>query len=504
MLLRRKGVAGAASAAVIALLAAGCTATSGGDGGGEDGAQELTFAPNAFPQALDAQYYPTELAVFNISHQFMDTLVTFEDGEAVPALAEDWDNPDDNTWVFNLRETTFSDGEDFTAEDAKASIERILELDGPIAPLFSKVDEITADDDHTLTITTTSPLGNLANSLSMVFIGQADKIDDDDYWTEPIGTGPFIVESYTADDRIELVRNDDYWGEAPEVEKVEVVNMPEVSSRITALQSGEIDATTDIPPDQVSSVEEIDDVTFETDDSYKYLVTWFNHENEALDDTRVRQALTYAVDIDSLLENLYQDSASPMVGPLNAAVFGAPELEDHPYDPEKAKELLEEAGYEDGLEFEMIWPNDAAPNVRSFAQGVISDWEEIGVDIEPFELERAQWTDRFDGKDYDLSLFENVTTTGDAGFTLGRLYTCDADRMGYCDEDLDDLLQEGEESVEQDERETAYEDASQILWEDAVSFWMAELNNSIAYKDNVQNIQIQPTELIDFSEVSIN
>src|SRR5699024_2071075 len=124
MLLRRKGVAGAASAAVIALLAAGCTATSGGDGGGEDGAQELTFAPNAFPQALDAQYYPTELAVFNISHQFMDTLVTFEDGEAVPALAEDWDNPDDNTWVFNLRETTFSDGEDFTAEDAKRSEER--------------------------------------------------------------------------------------------------------------------------------------------------------------------------------------------------------------------------------------------------------------------------------------------------------------------------------------------------------------------------------------------
>src|SRR5699024_4419854 len=119
-------------------------------------------------------------------------------------------------------------------------------------------------------------------------------------------------------DRIELVRNDDYWGEAPELEKVEVVNMPEVSSRITALQSGEIDATTDIPPDQVSSVEEIDDVTFETDDSYKYLVTWFNHENEALDDTRVRQALTYAVDIDSLLENLYQDRSEEHTSELQS------------------------------------------------------------------------------------------------------------------------------------------------------------------------------------------
>jgi len=503
MLRRRKEFVSVASLATLALFAAGCTTTSGGNGGGgEDGVSEVTFAPGAFPQALDAQYYPTELAVFNISHQVMDTLVMFEDGEAIPALAESWENPDENTWVFQLRETTFSDGTDFTAEDAKASLERILELDGPIAPLFAKVDEITADDDRTLTITTSSPLGNLANSLSMVFIGQADKVDDDDYWTQPIGTGPFTVENYTADDRIELVRNDDYWGDTPELERVTVVNMPEVSSRITALQSGEIDVTTDIPPDQVSGVEDIDDATFTTDDSYKYLVTWFNHENEALDDTRVRQALTHAVDLDSLLDSLYGDSASPMHGPLNAAVFGAPALEDHPYDPDKARELLADAGYEDGLSFEMIWPNDAAPNVRSFAQGIISDWEEIGVEIEPFELERAQWTDRFDGKDYDLSLFENVTTTGDAGFTLGRLYTCDADRMGYCDEELDEFLQNGEESVDQGERETSYEEASQILWQDAVSYWLAELNNSIAYKDHLSGIEIQPTGLVDFSKVS--
>lgn len=497
---RKKRLGAVVAGAAAIALAAGCTTTSS-DAGDEE--EMFRIAPGNFPQSLDGQYYPTELGVYNVVHQVLDPLVTVEDGEAQPALAESWQNPDENTWAFTLRETEFSDGTPFTARDAKASIERIIELNGPIAPLFSAVTEITADDERTLTIKTSEPVGTLLNSLSMVFIGKADAVGNEEYWQKPIGTGPFVVDEYVADDSVSMTPNESYWGESQTLDRVEVVNMPEVSSQITALQTGEIDAMTLIPPDQVESVDGVDDLTYSASDSYKYLVTWFNHENKALADPRVRRALTYAVDVEGIIGDLYGEAASEMKAPLTQAVFGAPELEPQPFDAERARGLLAEAGYADGLSLEMIWPNDAAPNVREFAQALISGWADVGVTVEPFALARAQWTERFDGGDYDLSLFENVTTTGDADYTLNRLYTCAADRMGYCDPELDTYLSGAAASLDQDERQKMYAQASQILWEDAVSLWLMEMNNTSAVRNNVEGFSVQPTGMVDFAAVSV-
>lgn len=498
---RRKFGAMAAAITATPLALSACSTMTSNNGGETE--QVMRYSPDAFPQSLDAHYYPAELAVYNVAHQVLEPLTIMEDGEPTPALAESWDRPDENTWVFTMREAEFSDGTPLTANDAQASIERILELGGPITPLFADVDTVKADDESTLTITTSTPLGALLNSLSMIFVGKGDSIGDDVYWRSPIGTGPFVVDTYTADESVTLTRNDSYWGEAATLDRVEIVNMPEVSSRITALTTGEIDAMLGVPPDQIPNVDGVDGLSFAAQDSYKYVVTWFNHNSEPLDDVRVRQALTYAVDLEALVTSLYGDAAAVMTAPLTQAVFGAPALEPQPYDPELAKELLAEAGHADGLSLNLIWPNDAAPNIQSFAQGLISGWAEIGVTIEPFELERAQWSERFDGMDYDLSLFENVTTTGDAGFTLGRLYTCEADRMGYCDEELDELLTKGSQSVDQAERETAYKEASSILWRDAVSLWAMALNNNYAVRGNVEGFTVKPTGMVDCAAISI-
>lgn len=209
---RRTFTAMAAAMTVTPVALSACsTTTGGGDGDG----QVLRYSPSAFPQSLDAQFYPTELAVYNVAHQVLEPLVVINDGAPAEALAESWENPDENNWVFTIREVEFSDGVPLTADDAKASIDRILELNGPIAPLFSAVSSVTADDERTLTITTDTPLGSILNSLSMVFIGKADSIADDEYWRSPIGTGPFKVENYVADDSVTLVRNDTYWGIPP-------------------------------------------------------------------------------------------------------------------------------------------------------------------------------------------------------------------------------------------------------------------------------------------------
>lgn len=488
-----------ATLAAVALTAA-CSTTTGGET-----EQTLRFAPGNFPVALDVQRYPAEVGVQTVMQNVLEPLVNFTDGEAEPALAESWDNPDEVTWTFTLREVEFSDGANFTAEDAKASLDRLIELDGPLATLFAPVTDITADDERTLTIETSEPLGTLLNSLSLVFIGTADGVDDDAYWRAPIGTGPFTVAEYVADDSITLERNDSYWGEVATLDEVEIVNIPEVSAKITALQTGEIHAMTDIPPDQVASVEDEDGITYSTEDSFQYLVNWFNHNNSALDDERVRQALTHAVDSQSIIADLWgEESATTALAPTPQAVFGSPELAAYAYDPDLAEDLLAEAGYEDGLTLEMIWPNDAAANVTSLAQAYASQWSDVGVTVNLHELERAQWLERFESMDWDMSLFDNVTSTGDADYTLNRLYTCVADRMGYCDEDLDTLLDDARASLDQDEREDLYREASELLWDGAVSMWPVELVNSAAVRDEVDGFTVEQNGRTDFSTISIS
>lgn len=486
--------------AAVALTAACSTTTTPA----EETEQTLRFAPGNFPVALDVQRYPAEVGVQTVMQNVLEPLVTFDDGEAQPALAESWDNPDELTWTFTLREVNFSDGTPFTADDAEASLERLIELDGPLATLFEPVTDITADDDRTLTIETSEPLGTMLNSLSLVFIGTADGVEDDAYWRSPIGTGAFTVTDYVADDRITLERNDDYWGEIATLDEVEIVNIPEVSAKITALQTGEIHAMTDIPPDQVSSVADEDGIEYSTEDSFQYLVNWFNHNSEALDDERVRHALTHAVDTEAIITDLWgEESASLALAPTPQAVFGSPQLETYAYDPERAEELLAEAGYADGLTLEMIWPNDAAANVTSLAQAYASQWSDVGVTVNLHELERAQWLERFESMDWDMSLFDNVTSTGDADYTLNRLYTCAADRMGYCDEDLDTLLNDARASLDQDEREDIYREASELLWDGAVSMWPVELVNSAAVRTEVEGFTVEQNGRTDFATISI-
>jgi peptide/nickel transport system substrate-binding protein len=463
MTIRRKGSVIAAGLLAAALVLTGCSTTTSSEPQ-EDVPQVLRYVPGLFPVSLDVQTYPAEEGVQITAQQVLETLVTYKDGEASPLLAESWDTPDDLTWTFHLREAKFSDGSDFTAADVKGSIDRLIGLKGALAPVLAQITSTSADDDETFTITTSQPLGTLLSTLSLVFIGQGDKVADLEYWKQPVGTGPFTVTEYVADDHVTLKRNDDYWGKKALLTEVEILNMPEVASKITALQNGEVDILTTIPPDQVSSVDGQDGIKFITSDSFLYYFIWFNQNNKPFDDVKVRQAMWHAVDFKSINEDLYGDGASLAKAPVTQSVFGAPELSPYKYDKALAKRLLSEAGYPDGFSTSIQWPRETGPNVKALAQAMISAWAEVGIKVEPLEKERAQWLADFGALNWDMNLQTNATGTGDADFTLNRLYTCAAKRMGYCNPDLDALLNEARASQDQDEREDLYAKASKIIW----------------------------------------
>jgi peptide/nickel transport system substrate-binding protein len=275
--------------------------------------------------------------------------------------------------VFKLRpDVKFSDGAPLTANDVKASVERLISLEGPLKPLFTGV-TIQATDDQTVTFTSAEPLGTLASSLSLAFVGQASKIGDDAYWQKPIGTGPFTVESFTPDDKVVLVRNDGYWGERAKLDRLEVVNLPDVSARITALQTGEVNVLTTIPPDQVSGVTGSDDITYTTGDGFTYHFIWFNQNRKPFDERKLRQAMWYAVNVEGLVKDRHGDGATVAQAPITQSAFGAPQLQPYPYDPERAKALLAEAGLKDGFKTTIHWPGEGGPNIRALAQAMVSD-----------------------------------------------------------------------------------------------------------------------------------
>jgi peptide/nickel transport system substrate-binding protein len=499
-MIARPRIRGCLAAAALVLGLAAC----GSSGDSDSANQVLRYAPQLFPVSLDVQQYPAEEAVQTTVQQALETLTVIKDGQPAPKLATSWDNPDQNTWVFHLRDgVPFSDGRAFTAQDVKGSVERLISLKGSLAPLLASITAVDATDDHTVTFHTSTPLGTLPSTLSLVFIGEGDKVSSDAYWQKPIGTGPFTFDSFSPDDKAVLSRNDKYWGTKAKVAKLEILNMPEVEARITALNNGEVDVLASIPPDQVPEVSSADGITYGTGASFNYYFVWFNQNNKPFDNVKVRQAMLHALDIRSIVHDLYGDLGTVAQSPVTQAVFGSTKLDPYSYDPELAKRLLTEAGYPNGINTTMQWPLSGGPNIRAMAQAFISSWAKVGIKVQPLEKERAAWLKDFGALKWDMNLQTNTTGTGDADFTLNRLYTCAAKRMGYCNKNLDSILARARASLDQNERKTLYAQADKILWDDAVGIFPVDLKNNYAVRENVKGFEMPVTGRPDFAQVSV-
>ncbi|MBB5980283.1 ABC transporter substrate-binding protein [Kribbella solani] len=504
-MLRKRFVAalGVVALASVVTVAACSPASEPSSSGGGD--QVLRYAPAMFPVSLDTHKYAGEEAVQTAIQQIMEPLVRVDGGKIVPVLATSWENPDPNTWVFELRPgVKFSDGTPFTAKDVVASYQRHQKLDGPLVPLYSTVTSFAATDDRTITVKTSKPLGTLLSSLTLLFIGPAGKVNADGFFTKPIGTGPFTVSAFKPDEKLELAANPTYWDGAPKLGKLEFVNIPEVSGRITALQNGEVDVLTQIPPDQVGSVKGSDSITYATTPSWTYYFDWFNSNRKPFNDKRVRQAMWHALNLEGTVKDLFGELATVAQAPVAQGVIGAPKLSPYSYDPAKAKQLLAAAGYPNGFTTSMQWPLEGGPNIRALAQAMISDWAKIGVTVKPLEKERAQWLEDFGKLNWDMNLQTNVTGTGDADYTLARLYVCAAKRNGYCNPAVDKLLLDARSSVDQAARPKLYQEAGQLLWDDAVGIFPADLASNSAIRSRVQGFVMPPSGRPLFAKVTVS
>lgn len=441
-----------------------------------------------------------------IATHIFGTLITRDGstGELLPSLATEWTATDDTTWQFTLRDgVVWQDGSPFTSADVKASLERVLELKGPLAPLWASVTEIGTPDDQTVTIATSEPVGTVPASATLLFITPAALTNEDGFFDNPVGLGPYTFSSWERDAQLELSASDSYWGDIPSVETLVFRDIPEVASKATSIETGEIDFTWGLPADQLPAIRENNDLVIDGTPSFAYYFNWFNSSREPFTDARVRQAMNYALDRETIANDLLTDVGTVATAPIPQTIFGWSPQTPYDYDPEKAKALLADAGLADGFETHVIWVPGSGPQDRELILSFISNWADIGVKVESIELEQAAWLDRLLALDWDMDFQTNTVRTGDADFTLRRLYTSSANRNGYANPDLDKLLLDAAAASDQDKRAELYAQANKIIWDDAVGVFPFDLQTNYVMNKKITGFVPTPSTIPNFSTVSI-
>jgi peptide/nickel transport system substrate-binding protein len=346
----------------------------------------------------------TDSSIFYIN--IYDRLVWYDfDGNILPRLLISWKNLSDTEWELKLREgVTFHNGEPWNAEAFVWNWTRVLDSGKPRHARMEALAKYSAEiiDEYTVKVTTTEPHPMLIGEMYNFFMlppKYIQEVGDDAFGEKPIGTGPFKFVEWVKGDHLTLEANSDYWGGEPKIKTLIFKPIPEVATRISALQVGEVDVIAAVPPDMAASI--INDPNLKIADAPINGVIYIElfpdspvGGGKPLNDKRVRQALIYATDRQAIVDYIYQGYGDVRAGIISSQAFGFdPDLEPYPYDPVKAQELLAEAGWPKfTIQFDMASLGVASD--LQVLQAVVADWEKIGITVKVNQMEQSPFLTR--------------------------------------------------------------------------------------------------------------
>ncbi len=422
-----------------------------------------------------------------VARQIYDTLIVqTESLELLPGLAVSWEQVDDLTFEFKLKEgVKFHNGEVLTANDVVFTLKRALQS-AFIGHIVGAIDPegIVAVDANTVRISTKQPfaplLTHLAHPATAILNEKAVNEGGEDYGQKPVGTGPFKFVEWVSGDSITLERNDDYHGTAPALKTVVFRILTDNTTRTIELETGGVDIAYDIQPNDVSRVDSDPNLTLLRDANLATTYIGFNVEKEPFDDVRVRQAINLAIDMEAVVNLVYRGVGAPAKGPLGPNVFGANlDLEAYNKNIEEAKALLAEAGFPNGFTT-TLWTNENQQRM-DIAEIVQDQLAEVGIVV---TIEIVEWTkylaDTAAGE-HDMFILGWTTVTADADYGLYALFHSSAkgtagNRTFYGNDEVDRLLDLGRTTADQNARLAAYREAQEIIRDDApwIFTWTGE------------------------------
>lgn len=421
------------------------------------------------------------------------------DGGFIPAVASDYIISDDaKTYTFTLRDgITFHDGTPVTIEDVKYSIDRYAEIQGESSAFSSLVDSVEVQDDKTLVVNLKESYSEFLPMMTIAIIPQSNE----DPAGNPIGTGPFKYVSYTPGQNLELEKYDGYWQEGvPSLDSVEFKFIADVDTAFVELQAGTIDILKYLTSAQAETLG--DDYNIVQGSMNLVHAMYLNSAYEPLSKTEVRQALCYAVDRDAI-NNFIFGGKSHIIGshmiPAMSKYY-EPEAETvYSYDPEKAKELLADAGYADGFDLEITVPSSYSQHVDS-AQIIADELSQVGVNVTLNQVEWSTWLqDVYKGGNFQATVigFDGTLAPSD---WLKKYVTDDAKNfMHYSNTEYDDVFNTAYTTVDDDVKVENYKKAQMILAEDAAAVYIEDPANLVAVSKKFGGYTFYPTAAEDMS-----
>lgn len=468
-------------------------------------AQQITVGLSAEPTSADPHYHkltPNE----QLASAMFETLVAVDpQRNPMPGLAVEWHAEDELTWVLRLREgVKFSNGAEFGPDDVIFSMCRVLNNETSVAGSYTNLPSvltaIEVTGDHEIVLRTERPMPLLPVQLSDIRIIWSGLVEHDELSFTPqegcgvtspwptandfvsgdaaIGTGPFRLEKYVRGNEVVLVRNDAYWGEAPDWERVRMVPATNAGPRVTGLLSGDYDFIENPPARDLPGIENAGGLDYVVTPSTRIIFLQLDQRDDSpfietddgsnpLQDVRVRRAISMAIDRQAIVDRIMDGVAVPANQFLPDGLFGT--LDDPEalvYDPEGARALLAEAGYPDGFAITFHASNDRFINDGPVAQAITQFLSQVGIRVELDAMTASLFFPRRAKRDYSMSMGGWSNPTGEASSFLGQwLVTTDKDAGiggsnygAWSDLVLDELVIEALGTIDEDRREALLEE----------------------------------------------
>ncbi len=483
----------------------------------------MVIAIGVEPESLDPIGMSSAPAATVSEHISQPLIYLDVDGTLQPSLAESWEaNEDVTVWTLYLRQdVTFHDGTPFNAEAVKMNLDRFLDPESaaPFRFLLGRVTEVRVAGEYAVEIHTDETFAPMLSHLSHSFIAmvspeQLRGLEPGETITNPIGTGPFKMERWDRGEQITLVANEDYWGGRPYLDEVVFKFVPEDAARVVMLETGEADAIMRVPPLDVPRLQANPavDVVYAT--SVRVIYIGFNNLRAPFTDPLVRQALNYAVDKQEIIDVILDGVGQPSTAPVVPAVFGYYPAGPYEYDPDKARELLEQAGYSDGLKVTLYHPTGRYLMDATIAETVQSYLMDVGVEAELITMEWGAYLAYLqsppEDADYDLYMLGWGTVTLDADYGIyALLHSSQWPPAGwavgfYENPAVDAALDLARVTPDVTVRELLYHTAIQGIWQDAPWLFLHDEGQINAVREGVHGLIHHPLENISAWEAWVD
>lgn len=486
----------------LTLVVSACGGTSGTSGAGtEGGAQELVVAFSTEPVTLDPQ--DTSDGISNNANELLfDKLVTLDkNNEIVPQLAKEWSTSEDGKkMTFKLREDAkFQDGTPVNAEAVKYTFDRVLNKENKLArySLYAEfIDKVTVDSEYQVSFQLKFPFGpaliSFAHTNGGIHSPKNLQEKGKEVGKSPVGSGPYKLKEWIPGTKMVFEANEAYWGGAPKIKTIVFKPVTENSARSIMLETGEADV---IVPVVISDVERLkgnDKLKVQTEPSSRNLYISINTSKAPFDNAKVRQALNYAVDKETIASKIMAGQAKVLDAAFGEKIWGHTSVGAYPYDPEKAKQLLAEAGIQPGTTIRLWTPEGRYLMDRQIAEFIQGNLQAVGFNVvfQKWEWGAFQEAIKSPNAEFDLAVNSWGASTNDADWALRPiLKTGGASNYAkYSNPKLDELIDKGMKASDPDERRKLYSEALALIKEEAPWIFLLEYKQTSGVRSNVEGV----------------